>query len=128
MKEESLNKNTRMILEGPESGKEHSCPPRRFGLGIDAGGTYTDAVIFDFTDNKVLFKAKALTTKWKYSEGIMNAVNQLPHDYRKLIDQVSISTTLVTNAVVESNQRPVGLLLMPNGEEAPTDLEHHPGR
>jgi len=126
VKEESLNKNTRMILEGPESGKEHSGPPRRFGLGIDAGGTYTDAVIFDFTGNKVLFKAKALTTKWKYSEGIMNAVNQLPHDYRKLIDQVSISTTLVTNAVVESNQRPVGLLLMPNGEEAPTDLEHHP--
>jgi len=126
VKEESFNKNVRMIIKGPESGKSQSLEPRRYGLGIDAGGTYTDAVIFDFFENKVLFKAKALTTKWKYSEGIMNAVNQLPRDYRGLIDQVSVSTTLVTNAVVESNQRPVGLLLMPNGDEAPADLKHQP--
>jgi len=126
VREESLNKNVRMVLESPESGEIYSVKPRRFGLGIDAGGTYTDAVIFDFTADKVLYKAKALTTKWKYSEGIMNAVNQLPHDYRRLIDQVSVSTTLVTNAVVESNQRPVGLLLMPNGDEVPKDLKHQP--
>jgi N-methylhydantoinase A/oxoprolinase/acetone carboxylase beta subunit len=90
------------------------------GLGIDAGGTYTDAVLFDFSQQKVLSRSKALTTKWKYSDGIMNAVRQLPADTLEMVDLVSLSTTLVTNAIVESNTYPVGLFLMPLGN---TDLE-----
>ena len=34
-----------------------------FILGMDTGGTYTDAVIIDAKDREVLCKAKALTTK-----------------------------------------------------------------
>ncbi|MCK5249887.1 MAG: hydantoinase/oxoprolinase family protein [Spirochaetaceae bacterium] len=101
-------------------------PSRRIGLGIDAGGTYTDAVIYDFQEDRVMAKAKALTTKWKYSEGIIKAVDSLPDEYMCLIDLISISTTLVTNAVVESNRRPVGLLLMPTGREAAQNLKHQP--
>ena len=44
------------------------------GLGIDAGGTYTDAVIYDFRSQQVLAKNKALTTKWDFSIGIREAL------------------------------------------------------
>ena len=35
----------------------------RFGLGIDAGGTYTDVALLDLTTGKVVVYAKALTTR-----------------------------------------------------------------
>ena len=44
------------------------------GLGIDTGGTYTDAVIIDLEKGKVLSKAKALTTRHDLSEAIANAI------------------------------------------------------
>ena len=97
-----------------------------FGLGIDTGGTYTDAVLYDYESSSVFSRAKALTTKWKYSEGIMNAVNQLPFEDLKRVDLVSLSTTLVTNAIVESNTYPVGLLIMPWGNEKDVDMNHTP--
>jgi len=123
---ESLNKNISFTLGQADSEKEISVNTRRLGLGIDAGGTYTDAVVFDFKSGRVLAKSKALTTKWKYSRGIMAAVDSLPEEYKASIDQISISTTLVTNAIVELNQRPVGLLLMPNGSQPPVDLKYQP--
>ena len=35
----------------------------RLGIGIDTGGTYTDAVIYDFESGSIVGTAKALTTK-----------------------------------------------------------------
>ena len=35
----------------------------KLGIGIDTGGTYTDAVIYDFENQKILGTAKSLTTK-----------------------------------------------------------------
>ena len=32
-----------------------------YGIGIDTGGTYTDAVIYDFDQKKVLAKGKSPT-------------------------------------------------------------------
>lgn len=82
-------------------------------LGIDTGGTYTDAVIFDPAAG-VLATAKSLTTKHDLSIGIEGAVDSLfeskadiPH-----IDLVSISTTLATNAIVEGQGSPVCLILI----------------
>lgn len=43
-------------------------------LGIDTGGTYTDAVLFDEQEG-VLASAKALTTKHDLSSGIRSALN-----------------------------------------------------
>ena len=98
------------------------------GLEIDAGGTFTDAVLFDFKENRVLAKSKARTTHWRYSEGIMKAINAfLPEDLNK-IDLVSISTTLVTNAIVESKIQPVGLLIMPSGSNGTSNFVHNPSR
>ena len=42
----------------------------RIGLGIDAGGTYTDAVIYDLSAGEVLCKKKSLTTRWDFPLGI----------------------------------------------------------
>ncbi|MDF2685219.1 MAG: dihydropyrimidinase [Clostridia bacterium] len=71
-------------------------------LGIDTGGTYTDAVIFDFLSKKILSKAKALTTKDDLSKGIGNALDSLPSDLLLKVESVSLSTTLATNACVEN--------------------------
>ena len=47
----------------------------KIGIGIDTGGTYTDAVIYQFETKQVLSAAKALTTKNDLSVGIVNALS-----------------------------------------------------
>ena len=84
----------------------------KVGLGIDAGGTYTDAVIYDLEQNKTLCKAKALTTKWDFTVGIKRALEKLDQDFFPQIELISVSTTLATNAIVENEGQTVGLLLM----------------
>ena len=49
----------------------------KIGIGIDTGGTYTDAVIYQFDTKQVLSSAKALTTKEDLSVGILNALRKL---------------------------------------------------
>jgi N-methylhydantoinase A/oxoprolinase/acetone carboxylase beta subunit len=83
------------------------------GLGIDAGGTYTDAVIFDFERNITLCKAKSLTTRWDFTVGVSRALEQLDQDSLRKIELVSLSTTLATNAIVENEGQKVGLIIMP---------------
>ncbi len=83
-----------------------------FGLGIDAGGTYTDVVVFDFGRREVVDAAKALTTKWDYTVGIDNALDGLSEKLSR-IELVAVSTTLATNAIVEQTGRATGLILMP---------------
>lgn len=71
------------------------------GIGIDTGGTYTDAVVVNTDTVEVLAKAKALTTKRDLSIGIGNALDALPADIICQAEKVSLSTTLATNACVE---------------------------
>ena len=85
----------------------------RFGLGIDAGGTYTDAVVFDLSEGRLLSKSKALTTKYDFTEGIGRSLSGLEAHLLKVVELVSVSTTLATNAIVEDKGCRVGLLLMP---------------
>ena len=80
-------------------------------LGIDTGGTYTDAVLFD-EDHGVMDSAKSLTTKHDLSIGVSKAAGAvLPQD-PSVIRLVSISTTLATNAIVEGHGNPVCLILI----------------
>jgi N-methylhydantoinase A/oxoprolinase/acetone carboxylase beta subunit len=99
---------------------------RRMGLGIDAGGTYTDAAIYDFTTKKVRSKAKALTTKWDFTLGINEAIDKLDPATLTAIDLVSVSTTLATNAIVEGHGQKVGLILMPSQVFDPKKIENKP--
>ncbi len=79
-------------------------------LGIDTGGTYTDAVVYDEGSQSVVATAKSPTTHHDLAVGICAAIDavlvaaQLPADR---IELVSLSTTLATNALVEGKGRPV---------------------
>jgi N-methylhydantoinase A/oxoprolinase/acetone carboxylase beta subunit len=84
-------------------------------LGLDTGGTYTDAVLFD-PKKGVLASAKALTTKHNLSIGLKGAIEKvLPHlpagTEPAEIALVSMSTTLATNAIVEAHGAPICLIL-----------------
>ncbi len=88
-------------------------------LGIDTGGTYTDAVIFSDTRG-VIAKAKALTTRHDLSEGIAGAADAAlaaaQIDSREIC-LVSLSTTLATNALVEGQGQRVALVMIGFGED-----------
>ena len=85
----------------------------KIGLGIDAGGTYTDAVIYDLKTNATLAKAKSLTTKWDFTVGIGKALAKLDAEQVKKVEMVALSTTLATNAIVENEGQKVGMFIMP---------------
>lgn len=100
--------------------------PAGVGLGIDAGGTYTDAVIYDFASRTLLAKAKALTTYHDYVEGIRNALAMLPADKLAQVQVTALSTTLATNATVEGRGHKVGALVLSPWEWPPEDFAHTP--
>ncbi len=86
-------------------------------LGIDTGGTYTDAVLYDeeAADDRVIASAKALTTKQDLAIGIGGAVSAVFEASGVSGSQVSlasISTTLATNALVEGQGRRVCLVFL----------------
>ena len=90
-------------------------------LGIDTGGTYTDAVLYDQAEG-VIASAKSLTTHHDLSLGVAAAVSLVlssrPNVAAKDIALVSLSTTLATNAVVEGHRSPVCLILIGYEESA----------
>lgn len=92
------------------------------GLGLDAGGTYTDAVIYDLADKQTLGKSKALTPKWDFTQGIHRALRKLDGEKLSQVELVALSTTLATNAIVENEGQKIGLLLMPPHDLDPTDV------
>jgi len=68
-------------------------------LGIDTGGTYTDAVLLD--NDKVVSKGKALTTHYNLMVGIKESIEKLNKDFLSEVSSVILSTTLATNSIVE---------------------------
>jgi N-methylhydantoinase A/oxoprolinase/acetone carboxylase beta subunit len=84
----------------------------KLGIGIDTGGTYTDAVVYSFADKTVLDSAKALTTKEDLSRGILAALGRLDPALLKQADVAALSTTLATNACVEGKGSRARLLFI----------------
>ncbi|MGM0771965.1 MAG: hydantoinase/oxoprolinase N-terminal domain-containing protein, partial [Halobacteriota archaeon] len=84
----------------------------QYSLGIDAGGTYTDAVIIRDSDGGVVDSKKAFTTYPDPLEGIKNVLDSLDKEYLADVSLVSVSTTLSTNALLEGTGDPVGLILV----------------
>ncbi|HEV2269269.1 MAG TPA: hydantoinase/oxoprolinase family protein [Steroidobacteraceae bacterium] len=84
-------------------------------IGLDTGGTYTDAVALD-GGHHVIASAKALTTHWDLAIGLgaalRSVLDALPEDTRRRISLVSVSTTLATNAVVENRFSPICAILV----------------
>ena len=73
----------------------------KIGIGIDTGGTCTDAVIYNFEEKKILAYAKSPTTKEDLSVGISHSLEKLPRDLLNRAEVIALSTTLATNACVE---------------------------
>jgi N-methylhydantoinase A/oxoprolinase/acetone carboxylase beta subunit len=97
------------------------------GLGIDAGGTYTDAVIFDMPSKRMVSKSKALSTKWNFTLGIAETLAGLDRTLLSQVQLVALSTTLATNAIVEGRGQKVGLLIMPPaGRPDRQDIPYEP--
>ncbi len=84
-------------------------------LGVDTGGTYTDAVIVDEATDAVIGSAKSLTTRGDLALGIGRAVDAaLAGAGVRAADvaMVSLSTTLATNALVEGQGGRVALVFI----------------
>lgn len=92
-------------------------------LGLDTGGTFTDAVLFN-EQGGVVAAAKSLTTKYDLAIGLSGAVDRVLSechaDETLEIGLVSISTTLATNAIVEGQGAPVCLVLIGQNPDALT--------
>ncbi|NLT13511.1 MAG: hydantoinase/oxoprolinase family protein [Clostridiales bacterium] len=83
----------------------------KIGIGIDTGGTCTDAVAYDFNSGTLLGKGKALTTRENLSVGIGRALDMLSPEYIRDAALISLSTTLATNACVENKGSRAKLLI-----------------
>lgn len=89
-------------------------------LGIDTGGTYTDAAVLDEAllgagPDAVIGKAKALTTRPDLAIGIGGAVAAALSGAQiaaQDVSLVSLSTTLATNALVEGQGQRAALVLI----------------
>ncbi|MDX5393482.1 MAG: hydantoinase/oxoprolinase family protein, partial [Caulobacteraceae bacterium] len=84
-------------------------------LGVDTGGTYTDAVILVDAANRILGKAKALTSRHDLAVGIGQAVDAAlaaAGVAARDVALVSLSTTLATNALVEGQGARVALVFI----------------
>ena len=80
-------------------------------LGLDVGGTFTDAVIID--GHRVVAIAKRRTTKNNLMNGIGEALDAVLEGYdASNIEQVTLSTTVVTNTIVEGKEQPVDLYVV----------------
>jgi len=84
-------------------------------LGVDTGGTYTDAVIVDEAATRVIGSAKSLTTRGDLALGVGRAVDAALAQAGvspSQVSLVSLSTTLATNALVEGQGGRVALVFI----------------
>ncbi len=94
-----------------------------YSLGIDAGGTYTDAVLLRDEDNAIIQSSKALTSYPDPLDGIKRSIDGLDPLCLKNVKVVSVSTTLSTNSILEGTGFPVAMILIGNydiKQELPT--------
>ena len=81
-------------------------------IGIDVGGTYTDAVLTD--GRKIIGKKKFLTRHDDLLSSLLGALDAvIAGQDINLISRVVLSTTLITNIIAENKYPPVALILAP---------------
>ena len=80
---------------------------KRYRLGFDIGGTFTDFVIFDQEDGSMKV-SKCLTTPEDPSQGVVIGLNQIKEDFGIGMEGVHNAvhgTTLIINAIIERSRR-----------------------
>lgn len=91
---------------------------RKVRIGIDVGGTFTDAVILDDSTAQIIAKEKIPTThhhKDGVARGIIEIINKILRENNILPEDVSFiahGTTQSTNAMLEGDVAPVGIIAM----------------
>ncbi len=101
----------------PPGNEDSDNMAKTYLIGVDTGGTYTDAAVIEAQGHKVVASAKSITTKGDLSIGVTGAITAaiatLPQGLKpEDISLVSVSTTLATNAVVEGHGSAVGVILI----------------
>ena len=81
-------------------------------IGIDTGGTYTDAVLLEHRSRKVIDFSKTLTTRDDLTRGIVRALEDLDIKDAGSVKLVGVSSTLATNSIAEGKERSAGLILI----------------
>lgn len=81
-------------------------------LGLDVGGTFTDGVVI--IDGKIVSMVKTPTTHDNLLSCILAVVDKVVAEVgSKTFERIALSTTIVTNALIEGKIAPVGLCIMP---------------
>jgi len=81
-------------------------------LGIDVGGTFTDAVVI--ADGRIAASVKTPTTHGQLLSGIVTGIDKVLASLdSRHIERVALSTTIVTNALLQGKTDKVALLLIP---------------
>src|SRR5205823_654451 len=102
--------------EGTQAGPQHPTPNtqphRRYRLGVDIGGTFTDATLLDEVSGALRI-AKVSTTPGDPSIGFMEAVRRIlgeagvgPGEVGRLVH----ATTVATNAIIEGKIAATGFV------------------
>lgn len=88
---------------------------QKYIIGIDTGGTFTDAVLVDKQSAEVIAAAKKPTTHYQLAKGTGEALAELFRQTDMLpeqIDAVVVSSTLATNSVVENKGARVAVIVI----------------
>ncbi len=94
----------------PGPGPRHSAP--QFRLGIDVGGTFTDATLVDEATGEIRI-GKVPTTPRDPSQGFLAATRRLLQQARVAPSGVSYlvhATTVATNSIIEGKTAPTGFV------------------
>ncbi|MCG0277223.1 MAG: hydantoinase/oxoprolinase family protein [Thermanaeromonas sp.] len=91
-------------------------------VGLDMGGTHTDAVLVSPQDGVLRYVKKP--TRHDFLASIEEALEELLDGiHTSGIDRVNLSTTVCTNAIVEGKTEPVGLIIVPGPGLNPSFLQ-----
>lgn len=88
---------------------------KKYIIGIDTGGTYTDAVLVNTETAELISSAKKPTTHRQLSIGTAETLRSLLVDsgiQPEQVESLVISSTLATNSVVENKGARVALLVI----------------
>ena len=92
------------------------------GIGIDTGGTFTDAVVYDMEKQQILCSGKTLTTKAHLEDCIAAVLYLLDPEYVEQAEMLALSTTLATNACLEDKGSRARILMIGMNPECMPNL------